>query len=153
MKFRAKVLQGGKTATGIEVPPKIVEDLGAGKRPAVRVTINKHTYRSTVASMGGKFMLPLSAENREAAGVAAGDDVQVTLELDAAPREIVVPPDLAAALKRAAAARKFFESLSYSHKRWYVLWIEGAKKAETREKRVGEAIERLRKGWRPGDKV
>jgi hypothetical protein len=150
MKFRSIVILGGKTATGIEVPAKIVASLGSGKRPAVRVTLNGHTYRSTVAVMDGKYMLPLSAENRAAAGVAAGDKVEVEVALDDAPREVAVPPDLAAALKRDAAARKFFEGLSYSHKRWYVLWIEGAKKAETREKRVGEAVVRLKAGWKPG---
>ncbi|TMK21523.1 MAG: DUF1905 domain-containing protein, partial [Actinobacteria bacterium] len=91
MKFRGKVLLGGKTATGIEVPEKIVTGLGSSKRPAVRATINGFTYRSTVAPMGGKFMLPLSAANREGAGVEAGDTIQVNLELDTAPREVTVP--------------------------------------------------------------
>ncbi len=150
MKFRSTIILGGKTATGFEVPAKIVESLGTSKRPAVSVTLNGHTYRSTVAVMDGKFMLPLSAENREAAGVAAGDKVEVDITLDDAPREVTVPIDLAAALKRDAAASKFFEGLSYSQKRWYVLWIEGAKKEETRQKRVAEAVVRLRAGKKPG---
>lgn len=94
MRFRAIILLGGKTATGIRVPAEVVERLGSSKRPPVRVTINGHIYRSTVAPMGGKFMLPLSAENRERVGVKAGDEVDVEIELDTEPREVTVPPDL-----------------------------------------------------------
>src|SRR5207249_8315560 len=114
MWFRTKVLQAGKTATGIEVPAKVVTAIGSSKRPAVRVTINGHTYRSTVATMDGKFMVGVSAQVREAAGVAGGDTVDVDIELDSSPREVTVPEDFAKALKRDAAARKLFEGLSYS---------------------------------------
>src|SRR5690348_11572475 len=96
--FRAVIQQSGKTATGIPVPAEIVERLGAGKRPAVQVTLQGYTYRSTVAPLGGAFMLPVSAEHRAGAGVAAGDEVEVTIVRDAAPRVVSVPPDLAAAL-------------------------------------------------------
>ncbi len=144
MKFRATVLLGGKTATGIRVPDEVVESLGSGKRPAVRVTIGKHTYRSTIASMDGVFMLPLSAENREAAGVAAGDQVDVRIELDTAPREVTVPKDLAAALKRVPSAKAAFEALSFSRKNAYVVSIEGAKTPETRQRRIDKAIAELR---------
>src|SRR6266545_3193018 len=89
-KFRAKLLTAGKTATGMEVPTKVVEGLGAGKRPPVRVTINGFTYRSTVAVYGGKYLVGVSAENREGAGVAAGDVLDVEIELDTAPREVSV---------------------------------------------------------------
>lgn len=92
------ILLGGKTATGFEVPPDLIARLGPGKRHAVRVTIGLHTYRSTTAVMDGMFVIPLSAENRTAAGVAAGDEVDVTLELDTEPRTITVPPDFAAAM-------------------------------------------------------
>ena len=98
MRFRSVVQLEGKTATGFRVPPEVVAALGTGKRPPVRVTIGGHTYRSTVAAYGDVFMLPLSAENRMAAGVAAGDEIEVELELDTAPREVTVPADLAAAL-------------------------------------------------------
>ncbi len=84
MKFRAIIELAGKTATGIEVPAAVVTRLGSSKKPAVRVTINGYTYRSTVASMGGRFMLPISAEVREAASVAAKDKVDVDVELDTA---------------------------------------------------------------------
>ncbi|MFI7148227.1 YdeI/OmpD-associated family protein [Nonomuraea sp. NPDC050022] len=143
MRFRAVVERGGKTATGIEVPSEVVEGLGGSRRPAVSVTINGYGYRSTVASMGGRYMLPLSAENRQGAGVAAGDEVEVTLELDTAPREVAVPADLAAALDDAPEAKRFFEGLSYSRKLRYVLQVEGAKKAETRQRRVADTVTRL----------
>ncbi|CAN5630927.1 hypothetical protein BH20ACT23_BH20ACT23_01680 [soil metagenome] len=146
MRFRATIELGGKTATGIEVPPDVVDELGSGKRPAVRVTIKGHTYRSTVASMGGRFMLPLSAENRAGAGVAAGDKVDVDVELDTEPREIDVPKDFKAALKRDARAAKFFDGLSYSKKRWHVLSIEGAKTDETRQRRIDKSVAMLREG-------
>ncbi|MFD1536894.1 DUF1905 domain-containing protein [Nonomuraea guangzhouensis] len=146
MRFRAVVQLNGKTATGIEVPADVVEGLGGSKRPAVNVTINGYEYRSTVASMGGRHMLPISAEHRQGAGVAAGDEVEVALELDTAPREVAVPADLAAALDGAPEAKRFFDGLSYSRKLRYVLQVEGAKKAETRQRRVADTITRLANG-------
>ncbi len=146
MKFRTRVELGGKTATGIEVPENVVSALGPSKKPAVRVTINGYTYRSTVATMGGRFMLPVSAENRENAGVAAGDAPEVTLELDTEPREVVVPVELARALKRDAGAKKFFDGLSFSKQQGIVLPIEQATAAETRARRIDKAIEKLRAG-------
>jgi hypothetical protein len=144
--FRATILQSGKTATGIRVPPEVVEALGAGKKPPVRVTMNGHTYRSTVATLGGEFMLPVSAEQRAAAGVSAGDEVDVALALDTEPREVSVPADLAAALGKNAAARKYFEGLSYSNKRRIVLAIEDAKTPETRQRRIEKAVSNLKAG-------
>ena len=149
MRFRATLELGGKTATGIEVPTEVVDELGSGKRPAVRVTIRGHTYRSTVASMGGRFMLPVSAENRESADIAAGDDIDVDLELDTEPRAVTVPADFAAALKRETKAKKFFDGLSYSNQRRFVVSIEGAKTAETRQRRITKAVDTLHEN-RPG---
>jgi hypothetical protein len=146
MTFRAKLLLGGKTATGIQVPDKVVAALGSSKRPAVRATINGFTYRSTVAPMGGRFMLPVSADVRGKAGVVAGDTVEVDLELDMAPREVTVPPDLAKALARDAKARRYFEGLSYSNKARHVLSIEGAKTAETRGRRIAKAVSLFHEG-------
>jgi hypothetical protein len=146
MTFRTVIELGGKTATGFRVPDEVVAALGAGKRPAVLVRIGSHTYRSTVAVMDGAFMLPLSAENREAAGVAAGDDVEVTLELDAAPREITVPDDIAAALDADPEARRTFDALSYSNKRFHVELITGAKTDETRRRRIEKSVGVLREG-------
>jgi hypothetical protein len=146
MKFRTTIELGGKTATGIRVPEEVIAALGAGKRPAVNVTINGYAYRSTVAPMGGAFMLPVSAEVRANAGVAAGDEVEVEVSLDTAPREVIVPPDLAAALDSDAAARQHFEQLSYSNKRRHILSVEGTKNEETRRRRVAKAIEELKAG-------
>ncbi len=128
------------------MPPEIVERLGAGKRPAVRVTLGAHSYRTTVAPMGGQFWIPLSAENRERAGLAAEDEVEVGIELDTEPRELAVPPDLAEALEREPAAKRFFEGLSYSNRRWHVLQVEGAKTAATRQRRIDKSVELLRDG-------
>jgi hypothetical protein len=146
MKFRATIQLHGKTATGIQVPDDVVAALGSGKRPPVRVTIGKHTYRSTIAPMGGVFLVGVSAENRGAAGVTAGDEVEVTIELDDAPREVVVPADFAAALDERPDARRTFEKLSYSHKRQHVLAIDDAKTAETRQRRISKSIDMLSKG-------
>jgi hypothetical protein len=146
MQFRAIIQLNGKTATGIRVPDEAIASLGAGKKPAVRVTIRGYAYRSTVATMGGEFMLPVSAEVREGAGVAAGDEVDVELELDTEPREVSAPPDLVEALDRDVAARRFFDGLSYSNKRRVVLPIEDAKTAETRQKRIAKAVSMLREG-------
>jgi Bacteriocin-protection, YdeI or OmpD-Associated/Domain of unknown function (DUF1905) len=141
MTFRATILLSGKTATGVEVPAEVVSELGPSKKPAVTVTLNGvHRYRSSVASMGGKFMLPISAEHRIAAGLAAGDEVDVTLEPDTAPREVVVPADLSAALDADPAARTFFDGLSYSNRLRHVLAIDGAKTQETRERRIAKSV-------------
>ncbi len=146
MRFRTTIELGGKTATGFRVPAEVVEELGAGKRPPVRVTLGGHAYRSTVAAYGDVFMLPLSAENRAAAGVAAGDEVDVDVELDTVPREVEVPADFDEALDAAPEARRFFDGLSYSQRRWFVLGIEGAKTDETRRSRIANAVAQLAEG-------
>jgi hypothetical protein len=146
MRFRATLLLSGKTATGVEVPAEVVEKLGAGKRPPVSVTINGHTYRSSVASMGGKFMLGVSAEQRDKTGVAAGDELDVEIEHDTEPRVVTVPPDFARALDGDAEAKRVFGKLAYSHQLRHVLAIEGGKTAETRQRRIDKAIVMLREG-------
>jgi hypothetical protein len=146
MRFRATILQAGKTTLGFEVPPEIVEALGAGKRPPVNVTINGYTYRNTVAPLGGKFMIGVSAENRGPAGVVGGEEVEVDLELDTSPREVTVPPDLAAALADDPAAQRTFDALSYSNKSWHTLQVEGAKSPETRSRRIEKSVAALRDG-------
>lgn len=144
MRFQTVLQLNGKTATGFVVPPEIVEELGSGKRPAVIVRIGAHSYRSTIATMSGQYMVGLSAENRAAAGVAAGDRIEVELELDTAPRKVVVPADLAAALARDPAAKARFDALSYSGKRQHTLSVEGAKTEATRQRRIEKAIASLR---------
>jgi len=145
MRFRATLEASGKTATGIRVPADVVEALGAGKKPPVRVTIGAHTYRSTIATRGGRYLVGVSAENRALAEVAAGDEVDVDIELDTDPREVTVPADLAAALDGEPVARRFFDGLSVSQKQWYVVPIEQAKKPDTRRQRVSKAVAMLRK--------
>jgi len=146
MRFRTTIEQSGKTATGIRVPDDVMAALGAGKRPAVRVTIGAHTYRSTVASVGGAPMVGVSAENRASAGVAGGDVVDVEIELDTERREVSVPADFAAALGREPAARSTFDGLSYSNQQWHVLSISGAKTDETRQRRIAKSLDALRDG-------
>jgi Bacteriocin-protection, YdeI or OmpD-Associated/Domain of unknown function (DUF1905) len=146
MRFRTTIVRSGKNTTGIQVPDEVVEALGSGKRPAVTVTVNGYSYRSTVASMGGVFMVGLSAEHRAGAGVAGGDEVEVDLELDSAPREVTVPPELVAALDAEPAARATFDGLSYSNKSWHVLQVTGAKTEETRQRRIARSVEVLKQG-------
>ena len=149
MKFRTTIVQSGKTTTGIEVPPGVVEALGAGKRPAVKVTINGATYRSAIAVMGGRYMVGVSAENRQLTGVAGGDEVDVDIGLDTEKREVEVPPALAAALAKDAAAKGFFDSISYSKQRWFTLQVADAKSDETRQRRVDKVVGMLREGRTP----
>jgi hypothetical protein len=146
MRFRTTILQGDKTATGIEVPEEIVMALGSGKRAKVLVTINGYTYRNSVAPLGGTYMIGVSADVRQAAGVAGGDEVAVDIELDTAPREVTVPDDFASALDAVPDARRMFESLSYSNKSWHVGQIEGAKTDETRQRRIAKSVEALGAG-------
>ena len=146
MRFRTIIVQSGKNTTGIQVPDEVVEALGSGKRPAVKVTVNGYSYRSTVASMGGVFMVSLSAEHRAGAGVGGGDEVEVDLELDSAPREVTVPPELVAALDAEPAARATFDGLSYSNKSWHVLQVIGAKTEETRQRRIARSVDALKQG-------
>jgi hypothetical protein len=146
VKFRALIEGAGKSAAGIEVPAEVVAALGHSKRPPVRVTINGHTYRSTVAVLGGRFMLGVSNEVRANAGVAAGDEVEVAMELDTAPREVAVPPELARELAGNATARKAFDALSYSKQRLLVDPVANAKTAETRDRNIAKALSALRAG-------
>ena len=144
MRFRATLETNGRTATGIEVPTSVVDALAAGKRPPVRVTLHEHTYRTTVARMGGRFLVPVSAEVRKAAGVIAGDELDVGIELDDAPRTVDVPADLAAALAEAPAAAQAWEKLAYTHQKAWARSVEDAKKPETRARRIAAAVEALR---------
>ena len=146
MKIRVLIQGTGKTAAGMEIPEDVVASLGAGRKPPVRVTIGSHTYRSSIAFMGGVFMLGISAENRTKAGVAAGDEVDLDIELDTEPREVTVPPDFRAALDREPAAARFFAGLSYSNRLRHVLSIEGARTPETRQRRIEKAVAGLREG-------
>jgi hypothetical protein len=146
MRFRTTILTTGKTAAGIRVPDEVLSALGTSKKPAVTVTINGFTYRSTVATINGAPMVGVSAENRASAGVVGGQEVDVDMELDTQPREVMIPPDFDAAMDREPAARRTFESLSYSDKRFHTLSIEGAKTDETRARRIQKSVDVLRAG-------
>ena len=140
--FHTTILKNGKNAAGIEVPEEMMKKLGSGKRPLVRVTINKYTYRSAVAVMGGKFMIGVSAENRQAAGVEGGEEVDVTLALDLEPRTVEIPKDLQSALVKAGALEAFGSSAPSMQKE-YVRQVEEAKAQETRERRIAKIVEKL----------
>ena len=130
-------------ATALQVPADAVAALGKGKRHPVKVCLNGYTYRTTIAVFGGLFMLPLSAENREAAGVKAAHKVEITLELDTEPRTVIVPKDLAAALSKKRRAKAEFDTLSYSVRKEYVRQVESAKAQETRDRRVAGIVAKL----------
>ena len=144
MRFHTTLLQSGKTAVGMQVPDEVVEALGAGKRPPVRVTINGYTYRNTIAVMGGKYMVGVSAEHRAGAGVGGGDEVDVDIELDEEPRTVEIPPELAKALAKDKTAKARFDALSYSNQRRHADGIAGAKTDETRQRRLEKTLAELR---------
>ena len=144
-KFTTTILQIGNN-TGIEVPEKSVEKLASGKRPAVTITLNGFTYRSTIAVMGGKFLIPLSAERRTKAKVKGGDRLEIALELDTAPREVELHDEFKKALDKDKKAKTFFESLSYSAKNGYALPIMQAKGDDTRSRRIEKALSDLKAG-------
>ena len=143
--FHTTVLQTGKNTAGIQVPEEIIEKLAAGKRPLVRVTINKYTYRSAVAVMGGKYMISFSPEHRKGSGVQGGDEADVTLELDLEPRTVEIPKDLKDALIKGHALDAF-EKSAPSMKKEYVRQVEEAKAQETRERRINKIVEKLSAG-------
>jgi len=143
--FHGTLRQVGNN-TGIEVPPEVIEALGGGKKPKVAVSVNGFEYRSTVAVMGGKFMISFSSDKRAASGIKGGDPIDVTLEIDTAPREVDIPADFAAALAAEPEAQAFFEGLAYSHQLRHVLSITDAKTSETRMKRIAKALDMLRAG-------
>lgn len=143
MRFRTKILQADKNATGIQVPDEVVAALGAGKRPPVRVTLNGYTYRNTIAVMGGVFMVGVSAEVRKAAGVAGGDELEVDVELDTEPRTVEVPDDLAEALAAKTGARDAFDALAYSIRKEHARQVESAKAPETRLRRIAAIVAKL----------
>ena len=146
MQLRATILSAGKTAAGVVIPDEFLAALGSSRHPRVRVTVRGHTFRSSIASMAGRFMLPMSVDVRRSAGVAPGDEVDLEIELDTEPREVDVPADLAVALAADGVARERFETLSYSNQRRVVMPVESARTEETRRRRVERAVADLREG-------
>lgn len=146
MKFQTDIKLAGKAATGIEIPADVIDALGAGHKPAVTVTINGYSYSYTVARRGKRYLVGVNADTRERAGVAAGDRVEVEIELETGSREIAVPPDLAEAIEADPAAQAFFSSLTPSQRKWFVLDVEGAKRSDTRQRRITKSVEMLSNG-------
>ncbi|HMM94942.1 YdeI/OmpD-associated family protein [Phycicoccus sp.] len=146
MEFTTQLQATGRTTTGFEVPDAVVEALAAGRRPKVLATVAGHSWRTSIAAMGGAYWLGASAAVREATGIAAGETHTVTVEVDTAPRTVEVPADLAAALAADPAAATAWAALSYSHQRRHVEALLAAKKPETRERRVASTLDALRAG-------
>lgn len=146
MRFRTELLSNGKTATGIEVPADVMTALAAGKKPAVKVTLNGYAYRSSIATVDGKPMIGVSADVRSAVGVSAGEVVDVELELDTEKRFVTLPPELADLLAADPAARAAYDKLSYSNQRRIVEPIDQTKSPETRQRRIDKAMDTLRAG-------
>lgn len=146
MKLQTTILKTGGNTAGIVVPDAVVAALGGGKRPKVRATIKHYTWRTSITPMDGKFWVGVSQEVRAGAGVAGGDEVDLELEVDDAPREVEVPADFAAALAANPTEKARFEKLSFSHQRRHVMAIEAAKAPETRARRIDGALKILRDG-------
>ena len=144
VKFTTTLLKAeGLNATGISVPPDMIAALGKQKRPPVKVTLNGYTYRTTVAPYGDVFMLPVNQEHRAAAGLKAGDQVEVTLELDTEPRTVAVPDDLVAALSQKPGAQEAFNGLAFSKRKEFVRQVEEAKTQDTRDRRIAKIVAQL----------
>jgi Bacteriocin-protection, YdeI or OmpD-Associated/Domain of unknown function (DUF1905) len=137
--------RGSAAAVVLDDEQVAVVGEGARRFPVV-ATVNGYTWRTTVTSMGGEFLLGLNRAVREEAGVEAGDSVEVNLELDTAPREVEVPEALANALAKDSEARAAFDRLAYTYRKEYARWIHDAKRDETRQRRVAQAVEMLREG-------
>jgi Bacteriocin-protection, YdeI or OmpD-Associated/Domain of unknown function (DUF1905) len=144
--FTTTLLERGPAAA-VVLDDAQVEAVGEGaRRFPVLATVNGYTWRTSVMRMRGEFMVGLSREVREAAGVGAGQTVDVKIELDAEPREVEVPEALASALAGDPAAGAAFDGLAFTHRKEYARWIAEAKREETRERRVKEALQMLREG-------
>ena len=143
-------LQTRGPAAAVVLDDEQVSAVGEGaKRFPVRATVNGYTWRTSVARMGGEFLVGLNREVREGAGAQAGDTVEVTLELDTAPREVEVPQALASALASDPAVKAAFDGLAYTHRKEYARWIAEAKREETRERRVAKALKMIREAKAP----
>jgi len=143
--FATTVAASGNN-TGIVVPDEAIDQLAAGKRPSVVVNVNGYEYRNTVAVMGGKYMIGISAAIREATGLKGGDPIRVSLTVADTPREVNVPADFAAALAAEEVVGAFFARLSNSLQRYHVDNVNAAKTAETRQRRIEKAVSLFRAG-------
>lgn len=138
-------LESDQGAHFIRVPAAVLTALGPEKRMPVRITINGHTYRGRIAVYGGQSYLGVRREMRDAAGIAAGDELTVGLEYDAELRAVDLPQAIQAALEADPRAASGFDSLSYTHKKEFVHWVTEAKRAETQRRRLQQGLAMLRK--------
>lgn len=145
MKFKAQLIPSGN-ATAVEVPEAVMKALGPEARPPVTITINGHTWRSRIALMRGSALIGISAANRKASGIGSGDVIEVSVELDAAPREVELPPDLDAVFAKSRKAASAFEALPFGLKRKYIAHLEEAKSAATRQRRMEKLLSELQNG-------
>jgi hypothetical protein len=140
-------LQARGPAAAIVLDEAQVAAIGEGaKRFPVAATIGDYTWRTTVTRMGGEFLLGMNKDVRRGAGAEAGDTVDVLIELDEAPREVEVPEALATALAADAEARARFDGLAFTHRKEFARWVAEAKREETRDRRVAQALTMLREG-------
>jgi hypothetical protein len=144
--FDTTIQAGDRGGAFVEVPTRIVRAFGGQGRIAVCAHFDGEPYRGSIVRMGGRSLLGMTLEIRKAIGRSAGDRVQVKLEVDAGPREVEVPGDLAGALAASPTAATFFEGLAYTYRREYVELLTGAKRAETRERRLQKILEKLERG-------
>ena len=144
--FTTTLWSNGGNTTGIRIPEAVIDELGKGKRAPVIVTVNGYVFRNTTAVMGGQYLVGVSAAHREASGLKAGDPIEVTLEVDDAPRVVEVPTELAEALAGDPVASAAWAKLSYSHQRQHAEAIEAAKSPDTKSRRVEKALAMLHEG-------
>ncbi|MDQ3501709.1 MAG: YdeI/OmpD-associated family protein [Actinomycetota bacterium] len=148
IKFKTVLVLGGKTATGFQVPPTVVKELGKGQRPPVVVTIGDYSYRSTVAAYTGEYFLPLAGVHRDQVSLTAGDEFEVGLELDTAPRVVDLADDLSQALSADPKLLAEFRAMSYSHQRQHAESVDDAKTDATRQRRIDRVVEAMRERLR-----
>ncbi len=141
--FRTTLWSGDGRNTGIEVPEEVVTGFGRGKRVPVRVEVGGYVYRSTIAVMGGRYLISFASAHRAATGLSAGDEITVNLTVDDSPREVDVPAALASALAAHPPAAAAWAALSPSRQRAYADSINGAKAEETRDRRVAKVMAEL----------
>jgi Bacteriocin-protection, YdeI or OmpD-Associated/Domain of unknown function (DUF1905) len=146
IRFRARLQPRGPAAAVVLDDAQVAEVGEGARRFPVVATVNGYAWRTSVARMGGEFLVGLSREVRQGAGVQAGDEVDVTIELDSAPRDVEVPEALAAALAADPSAKAAFEGMAFTHRKEYARWVAEAKRDETRQRRVQQAVEMIRAG-------
>jgi hypothetical protein len=140
------VIEAGRGGGAIVYVPFDVKEVFGSGRPKVRALIDGHEYRGSLANMGSGHCLGIRKDVRAAIGKDVGDKVRIEVALDTAPREVVVPPELKAALDGAPDAAGRYEALSYTHRREYAEWVAGGKKDETRVRRAKKAVDMIRAG-------